>query len=327
MKSTTDRWSLILTAPQPMPETIDALQRRCEAQAASIDSLRTLTEHWEGHSKEGLWAVELALSWPHGAGGMPFVEEMLNPSGSSKFGFSLLPCQHRRTPKRLLAMDMDATLIEQEGIDELAREAGVYEKVSQITDRAMRGEMDFDESLRRRCRCLAGAPLSIFDRVRRRLTLTPGAEPLLRTVRQRGCRTALLSGGFVELGAPLAHRLGFDHFHANRLEVRQGRLTGRLRGRIVNAERKASIVRRLARRLGVSRQELVVLGDGANDLPMLAEAGLGIAFDAKPAVRQQARHSLSVRRLDAVLLLMEPDRQFPGSSSRSSKMPQIPSRP
>ena len=304
MKSTSDAWSLILTAPQPMPAIIAALSRRCLARDLEISSFRTLAEHSRNPSEEGLWAVELTLFAPPSIGGISFLEEWLNGSGCAGLGFSLLSWRHRRLPKRLLAMDMDFSLIEQEGIDELARELGVYDEVAQVTQRAMRGEMDFDESLRQRCRCLAGAPLSIFERVRRRLSLTPGAESLLRTVHQQGCKTALLSGGFQELGALLARRLGFDHFYANRLEARQGLLTGRLEGEIVNPQRKASIVRQLARRQGVSREELVVLGDGANDLPMLAEAGLGIAFDAKPAVQQQAKHSLSVRRLEAVRYLM-----------------------
>ncbi|MEE8586067.1 MAG: hypothetical protein V3T83_14580, partial [Acidobacteriota bacterium] len=167
MKSTSDAWSLILTAPQPMPATIAALSRRCAAEDVEIRSFRTFPEHPRNPSEEGLWAVELTLFAPLSMGEISFMEELLNESGSARLGFSLLPRRHRRLPKRLLAMDMDSTLIEQEGIDELAREVGVYDQVAQVTERAMQGEMDFDESLRQRCRCLAGAPLSIFERVRR----------------------------------------------------------------------------------------------------------------------------------------------------------------
>lgn len=304
MNSAIDGWSLILTAPRPLPEVLEGLSKRCEAESAEISFVRTWAKRTGKPSQDGLWAVELKLDSSFSIEGMPWIEEAANESGNPQLGFSLLPWQQRRLPKRLLAMDMDSTLIEQEGIDELARQAGVYEQVARVTERAMRGEMDFDESLRQRCLCLAGAKASIFEQVRSRLTLTPGAEELLQSVRKQGCRTALLSGGFQEVGQPLARQLGFDHFQANRLEVRQGRLTGRLQGPIINGRLKADIVGRLARQQGASRQEIVVLGDGANDLPMLAEAGLGIAFDAKPAVRKQAEHSLNVRRLDGAIFLM-----------------------
>lgn len=209
-----------------------------------------------------------------------------------------------RRIRRVVAFDMDSTLLQAEVINELAKEAGVGEEVSAITEAAMRGELDFDESLRRRVASLAGLSADVLPKIAERLELTEGAELLTSTLRRFGYRTAIISGGFSYFGQYLQKRLDIDHVYANELEIVDGKLTGHVLGTIVNAERKAKLLEQLAADEGVDRKQLIAIGDGANDLPMLARAGLGIAFHAKPVVRQTAEHRVSTMGLDAVLYLL-----------------------
>ena len=209
-----------------------------------------------------------------------------------------------RRMRRLVAFDMDSTLIRHEVIDELAREAGVWEAVSRITEAAMRGEMDFDASLARRVALLKGLDEAAMRRVADRLELTEGAETLVGALRRFGFKTAILSGGFRYFGRILQRRLGIDHVHANDLEVVDGKLTGRVLGAIVNARRKADLLREIAAQENISLQQAIAVGDGANDLPMLAAAGLGIAFHAKPLVAASAEHKISRLGLDGILYLI-----------------------
>ena len=209
-----------------------------------------------------------------------------------------------RRSRRMVVFDMDSTLIQAEVIDELAKEAGAGAKVAAVTAAAMRGELDFQASLRQRVATLAGLPASILQTVADRLELTEGAETLLHNLRAFGYKTAVLSGGFTFFGRHLQERLKLDHVRANELEIIDGRLTGRVRGEIVDGPRKAQLLEELAAREGIHRRQVVAVGDGANDLPMLDRAGLGIAFHAKPVVRAKAQQSVSTLGLDAVLYLL-----------------------
>ncbi|MBB3205293.1 phosphoserine phosphatase [Rhodopirellula rubra] len=209
-----------------------------------------------------------------------------------------------RRNRRVVALDMDSTLLQAEVIDEIAKEAGVGEQVSAITEAAMRGEIDFDESLRRRVASLEGLPETVLPKIAERLELTEGAERLLSNLKRFGYRTAILSGGFSYFGEYLRSRLDVDDVHANQLEIIDGKLTGRVVGEIVNAQRKAALLEQLAASIGIDCEQTIAIGDGANDLPMLSRAGLGIAFHAKPIVRESARHQVSTLGLDAVLYLL-----------------------
>ena len=210
---------------------------------------------------------------------------------------------HRRA-KHLVVMDADSTLLQDEVIDLLADACGCAAEVSRITDAAMAGEIDFAESLRRRVALLAGLPASVLDDVRSKLRLTPGARTLLRTLRRLGYVAAVVSGGFVEVLEPLLVELQVDHFEANSLEIIDGQLTGNLSGDVLDRAGKARALRRFAAEVGVPLEQTVAVGDGANDIDMLSVAGLGIAFNAKPVVREHADAALSVPYLDAVLYFL-----------------------
>lgn len=210
---------------------------------------------------------------------------------------------YRRT-RRLVAFDMDSTLIQAEVIDELAKEAGVGDEVAAITESAMRGQLDFQQSFRRRVALLKGLPESALERIAARIHLMDGAERLVSTLKHLGYKTAILSGGFTWFGLRLQQRLGIDYLHANELEIRDGAVTGEVTGRIVDGHRKRELLIELARQEKLSLEQVIAVGDGANDLPMLGVAGLGIAFRAKPLVRQTARQAVSSLGLDGILFLL-----------------------
>ncbi|PYD16380.1 ACT domain protein/phosphoserine phosphatase SerB [Pseudomonas syringae pv. pisi] len=209
-----------------------------------------------------------------------------------------------RRNRRLAVFDMDSTLIEAEVIDELANAAGVGEQVSEITERAMRGELDFSESFKERLALLKGLDVSVLDEIGASLRLTEGAETLFSELKRLGYKTAILSGGFTYFAKQLQAKLGIDYVFANELEVVDGKVTGVAVEPIVNAQRKADLLRELAHKEGLSLEQTIAVGDGANDLPMLAIAGLGVAFRAKPLVKQSAKQAISTLGLDGVLYLL-----------------------
>ena len=209
-----------------------------------------------------------------------------------------------RRNRRLVCFDMDSTLIEAEVIDELAIEAGVGSQVAEITEAAMAGELDFNQSFAKRMALLEGLDEAVLDKVAQRLKLTEGAKKLFKILHHLGYKTAILSGGFDYFGRYLQRRLGVDYVYANQLDIVDGKVTGKVIGQVVNGERKAELLRILAQKENISLEQVIAVGDGANDLPMLSVAGLGIAFRAKPLVKASAKQSISQLGLDAILYLM-----------------------
>ncbi len=225
-------------------------------------------------------------------------------ASGSGIDVSSQPLSINRFGRRLIVLDVDSTLIQDEVIELLASHSGTLAQVAEITDRAMRGELDFAESLAERAALLAGAPATVLDEVREQIRLTPGARTLCRTLTGLGHQVALVSGGFTAVIQPLADELGVHHVRANTLEVADGVLTGRVIAPIVDRAGKAAALREFAAEANIPLSRTVAIGDGANDLDMLAAAGLGVAFNAKPVLQQAADTAINVPFLDSVLFLM-----------------------
>ena len=236
-------------------------------------------------------------------------QDCLRPSlatvaNSHSVDIAVSPGGLMRWAKKLVVMDVDSTLIQQEVIELLGRRAGKEIEIKEITDRAMRGELDFEASLRARVSLLSGLPESVIDDVREEILLTPGARTLVATLQKLGHSVAVVSGGFTAVIEPLLKDLGITHYRANTLEVIDGKLSGNILGAVIDRAGKASALREFAALEGVSIEQTIAIGDGANDLDMIAAAGLGIAFNAKPAVKAAADSSLSAPYLDSVLYLL-----------------------
>jgi len=209
-----------------------------------------------------------------------------------------------RRAKRMVVMDVDSTLIQSEVIDELAIEAGIGDKVAEITHRAMNGELDFQGSLKERVALLEGLPTSALDTVHQRVDYSPGTHSLVKVLKEMGFKIAILSGGFTYFTDRFKNELGLDYAYANQLEISDGKLTGNTFGPIVDGPRKKELVKEIAAKEGIRLDQVIAIGDGANDLPMMGIAGLGIAFNAKPRVREMAPHNINRKGLDSILFLL-----------------------
>lgn len=231
-------------------------------------------------------------------------EQLIIAAAERPIDIAIQPEGLERRTKRMVVMDVDSTLIEDEVINLLAYEAGVGEEVAAITESAMRGEIDFEVSLRRRVALLGGLDVSALERAAGRITVTPGARTFIRTLKRMGMKTAIVSAGFTRFANQLASDLGIDYSLSNTLELKDGVLTGNLTGELVDAARKATFLQEIAAKENISPAQVVAVGDGANDIDMLSVAGLGIAFNAKPVVKERADTSVSVPYLDAILFLM-----------------------
>jgi|TARA_B100000929_G_scaffold13923_1_gene11379 phosphoserine phosphatase len=277
------------------PDALGMVADAVAAGGANIERIARLARY-------PVWSYELLVS-----GGDPTeIRTSLLTAGAAHRGVEVAVQAEglSRRAQRLVVIDVDSTLIQDEVIDMVAEAAGVGEEVAGLTERAMAGELDYEASLRQRVRLLAGTDASVLERVAERVRLTPGAATFIRTLQRLGFATAAVSGGFLEVVEPLRRRLGIDHAHANSLEVVDGRLTGELVGEVVDRAGKARLLERIAVDEGVPLEQVVAIGDGANDVDMLAVAGLGIAFNARPVVKEAADATLSVPYLDAVLFLL-----------------------
>jgi len=206
--------------------------------------------------------------------------------------------------KRLIVFDMDSTLVDAEVIDELAKAAGVEDEVKKLTEKAMSGEIDFKEALKERVKLLEGLPVEVLEKIYDQIKLTDGAKELIKSLKESGYKVALVSGGFTYFTEKLKEELGLDYAFGNELEIRDGKLTGRIKGRIIDAEEKARIIEELARKEGISKENIVAVGDGANDRIMIKNAGLGIAFNAKKALKEVADGTLSKNHLIGLASLL-----------------------
>ena len=284
---------VVLGAPL-LASAVSAVTARIAAHGANIDRIHRL-------SRYPVTTVEFDIS---GADVATLRRELSLESAVRGVDIAVAPAGLARRGRRLVVMDVDSTLIQDEVIELLAAHAGREAEVAAVTEAAMRGELDFAESLRARVAVLAGLPVEVLAEVRAAIRLTPGARTLVRTLKRLGFTVAVVSGGFLEIVGDLARELDIDHAQANRLEVSDGVLTGRVVGEIVDRAGKAAALRRFAEQERLPLSRTVAIGDGANDLDMLDAAGLGIAFNAKPIVREQADTSVNVPYLDAVLYLL-----------------------
>jgi phosphoserine phosphatase len=277
---------------------VHAISRVLAAHDANIDKIHRLSEN-------AFNSFEIVLSLPSGEDRAHALRTDLIAAGSARgIDVALQEETLTRRAKRLIVMDMDSTLIRIECIDELARMHGVVDQVSDITRRAMLGELDFEASLRARVALLTGMPWAQVQQIADDLPIMEGAEKLIAVLKGLGMKTAVISGGFTFAAEALQRRLGLDYAYANTLEVKDGVLTGRVKDPIVTAQRKADLLEGLALQERISLEQIVAVGDGANDAVMIEKAGLGIAFHAKPKLRERADTSLSAGGLDRILYLL-----------------------
>ncbi|HNM85329.1 MAG: phosphoserine phosphatase SerB [Mycobacterium sp.] len=277
-------------------QAFGVLAREAAALGVNIDTIRGVSDY-------PVTGLELRVSVPAGAE-KGLQTALARVSAEMSVDIALENYSLERRGKRLIVFDVDSTLIQGEVIEMLAARAGAEAKVAQITEAAMRGELDFEQSLRERVATLAGLPAEVVDEVADQVELTAGARTTIRTLRRLGFQIGVVSGGFRQVIDPLAHDLMLDFVAANHLEIVDGKLTGRVTGPVVDRPGKAKALREFAEQAGVPMEQTVAVGDGANDIDMLAAAGLGVAFNAKPALREVADASLSHPYLDTVLFFL-----------------------
>jgi phosphoserine phosphatase len=279
-------------------EAFGVVAHEVAALGVNIDTIRGVSDY-------PVTGLELRVSVP--PGGAAYVQlqnVMARTAVALGVDIALEDYSLSRRTKRLIVFDVDSTLIQGEVIEMLADRAGALAAVAEVTEAAMRGELDFAESLHKRVATLAGLPAEVLDEVADQIELTPGARTTIRTLRRLGYHCGIVSGGFRQVIEPLAHDLMMDFVAANELEIVDGKLTGRVVGQVIDRPGKAKALRDFAQQVGVPMEQTVAVGDGANDIDMLSAAGLGVAFNAKPALREVADASLSHPYLDTVLFIL-----------------------
>lgn len=301
-----DRWIITILGRKLTAKHIALVSEEIAIQGLNIDGILRLTgrpplaEEVDGKSKT---CVEFSVrGTPNAFDQMQ--RRFMQVSTEEEFDISIQEDNIYRRSRRLVCFDMDSTLIETEVIDELADRAGVGPQVRAITESAMRGEIDFNESFARRVALLKGLDESVMKEIAESLPITEGLERMMDVLHRAGYKTAILSGGFTYFGNYLKNRFGFDYVYANELEIKDGKLTGNYVGDIVDGKRKAELLRLIAQFENIDIAQTIAVGDGANDLPMLATAGLGIAFHAKPKVKLNAGQSISTIGIDGILYFL-----------------------
>ena len=306
-----NRWIITILGRQLSARHIALVSEVIAEQGLNIDAIQRLTGrpsldiHPEGtkHHKSAKACIEFSVR------GTPANREEMQSrfmriAAEEEFDISLQEDNMYRRCRRLICFDMDSTLIQTECIDQLAECAGVGDQVRRITESAMRGEIDFTESFRQRVALLKGLDVNVMEGIAEQLPITEGVGRMMEVLKRTGYKTAILSGGFTFFGNYLKRKFGFDYMYANELEVADGKLTGRYVGDVVDGRRKAELLRLIAQVENVDMAQTIAVGDGANDLPMLSAAGLGIAFHAKPKVKEEATQSISTIGIDGVLYFL-----------------------
>ncbi len=301
-----ERWIITLLGRKLTARHIALVSEEIARQNLNIDGILRLTgrprlvEDFDPKTAKSKTCVEFSVRG-RPADYAAMQKHLMHVSSEEEFDVSIQEDNIYRRSRRLVCFDMDSTLIETEVIDELADRAGVGAQVRAITESAMRGEIDFTESFRRRVELLKGLDESVMEDIAVHLPITEGVDRMMDVLHRAGFKTAILSGGFTYFGNYLKKRFGFDYVYANELEIKDGKLTGRYLGDVVDGKRKAELLRLIAQFENIDIAQTIAVGDGANDLPMLATAGLGIAFHAKPKVKQTAEQSISTIGLDGIL--------------------------
>ena len=296
--------TLTLISNKSISPKLDSIEAELRLRGIRLVSTAHLNPEFERNMDDPAGdAFRLILKAPSSATECKSLSQQLG----EEFGLDaiLQTQQQSDTPKKLACFDMDSTLIQHEVMDELAYRHGIGEKISAITEAAMRGEISFKQSFHQRLACLEGFEAALIAGIAQGLKLMPGAEVLVKTLRVNGTKVVILSGGFENFATYLQHTLGpLDAIYANILEIENGRLTGKISNELIDEQRKLTLIKELAKKQGIGTDQTIAVGDGANDIPMLLHAGLGVAYHAKPLVRQKAQHCINHANLSAILYVL-----------------------